>query len=308
MEYRNLVTFLRVAELQNFTKAANELGYAQSTVTFHIKTLEDELGVVLFDRIGRKVTLTDAGEYLVQYANELLKIQHEIDQLKNKSNEITGKLRVGVTESMLSAFMTDVIANFNLDYPTVDVEVTTNSSENMMEFLRSNDLDLAVVMGTRIVDPDFERVLIYPTNVSFVVKSDSPLAKKKHLTFAEAASNPLILPEKQSLYRQAAEEAAAEYDCILRPAIQINNTSAILRLVERGLGVSFLPEFLTRKEAEKGEISILDLEGQIRQKYFIQVLYHNKKWITPQMRRFIEVLRPVLENVSKTSAGERNQQ
>ena len=65
MEYRNLVTFLRVAELQNFTKAANQLGYAQSTVTFHIQSLEEELGVTLFDRIGKKATLTSAGEYLV---------------------------------------------------------------------------------------------------------------------------------------------------------------------------------------------------------------------------------------------------
>ena len=101
MEYRNLVTFLRVAELQNFTKAANQLGYAQSTVTFHIQSLEEELGVTLFDRIGKKVTLTSAGEYLVTYANEMMKILTEIRQLNDSVDVMSGKLRVGVVESVL---------------------------------------------------------------------------------------------------------------------------------------------------------------------------------------------------------------
>ena len=109
MEYRNLVTFLRVAELQNFTQAANALGYAQSTVTFHIQSLEEELGVVLFDRIGKKISLTQAGEALLHYANEMVRLETEMRGIGKQTEELAGTLRVGVVESILYTNAEDMI-------------------------------------------------------------------------------------------------------------------------------------------------------------------------------------------------------
>ncbi|WP_194609882.1 LysR family transcriptional regulator [Clostridium vitabionis] len=297
MEYRNLVTFLRVAELGNFTKAAEQLGYAQSTVTFHIQSLENELGLVLFDRIGKKISLTDAGQALVSYANEIMKIQSEIDQLKASSHELNGRLRIGVTESMLTSFMVDVISKYNEQYPHVSLDITADTSPTILNLIRSSDLDIGLVMGRRIVDPDFKRVLIREARVSFIAPSSDPLAGKDMVSFTELAEGRLILPEKSSIYRRAVEEVAADYGCVLKPAIQVNNTAAIIRMVQAGKGISFLPEYAVHWEIENGTLQFLNIKVPAQPRFFIQVVYHSQKWITPQMQKFIDMLTPVLKKL-----------
>ena len=295
MEYRNLVTFLRVAELQNFTKAANQLGYAQSTVTFHIQSLEEELGVTLFDRIGKKVTLTSAGEYLVTYANEMMKILTEIRQLNDSVDVMSGKLRVGVVESVLGTFMPDTVVQYNQKFPNVELEIQSHTTSTLLEMLRANDLDIAVVMGKRIVDPDFKRPLIKRAGISFVTYPGNPILKKEDLTFADIAQEQLVLPEKQSLYRRAVENAAAEYDCVLSPTVQVNNTALIIKLLKKGMGISYLPNYLIKPELESGDLVVLNLENAVKQEYYIQVLYHMKKWLTPQMKEYVTLMQELLK-------------
>ncbi len=295
MEYRNLVTFLRVAELQNFTKAANELGYAQSTVTFHIQSLEEELGVTLFDRIGKKVSLTSAGEYLVNYANEMMKILTDIRQLNENVDVMSGKLRVGVVESVLATYMPDAVLRYNERFPNVEIEIMSHTTSTLLEMLRSNDLDIAVVMGKRIVDPDFRRPLIKLADISFVTGRNNPIASKNNLTFKDIAEEKLVLPEKQSLYRRAVENAAADFDCVLEPKVQVNNTAIIVRLLKMGMGVSYLPNYLIRPDLDSGDLVTLNLENDVRQEYYIQVLYHMKKWLTPQMKEFVGLMEELLQ-------------
>ena len=96
-----------------------------------------------------------------------------------------------------------------------------------------------------------------------------------------------------------AEEVAAHFDCMLEPAVQINSTAVILRLLKRGLGVSFLPDYLTRPGVQAGELALLPVESWAPQEYFIQLLHHKNKWVTPQMRWFVSLM----EETLGTSAG-----
>ncbi len=299
MEYRNLVTFLRVAELQNFTQAANALGYAQSTVTFHIQSLEEELGVVLFDRIGKRVSLTMAGEYLISYANDIMHLESAIRDLNKNLETLPGTLRIGVVESLLSVYAGRIVEGYRELHPQIALEIQSGSSPELMELLRENNVDLILFMGRRIVEPHFVRDLIRPADVSFVTAASSPLAKKKTVKFSDLIREPLILPEKSSLYRKMAEEVAAHFDCMLEPAVQINSTAVILRLLKRGLGVSFLPDYLTRPGVQAGELALLPVESWAPQEYFIQLLHHKNKWVTPQMRWFVSLM----EETLGTSAG-----
>lgn len=293
MEHRNLVTFLRVAELQNFTRAANELGYAQSTVTFHIQTLEEELGVSLFDRIGKKVKLTKAGEYLVNYANEMERIISDMEQISNTVNMVRGNLRIGVVESLLATYMVEALSTYSRDFPEVNIDVVTGSTAGLMELLRSNDVDLIFIMGNRIVDFDFVRAMIQEAGVSFVASSSHPLAGKEEISFQEIAADRLILPEKSSLYRKSMEMIAGMTDCILSPVIQMNNTTSIMRLLETGNGISYLPDYLTREGLEDGSLTRLNVKYE-PQKYYIQILYHRNKWISPQMTEFISLIKKII--------------
>lgn len=295
MEYRNLVTFLRVAELQNFTQAANSLGYAQSTVTFHIQSLEEELGMPLFDRIGKKVSLTMAGEYLITYANEMMHLESSIRSLNKELDQLPGTIRVGSVESLLYTYSGRAIPRFRDAYPRIALEAHTASSVDLMDMLRSNDVDMIVVMSKRIVDANFVRDLIRPAEMSFVTSVDNPLAGREALDFREIMDHPLILPEKTGLYRKAAEEIAARYDCLLEPAIQINNTGMIIELLKQNVGISFLPDYLTKREIENGNLVKLNVDTDFSQDYYIQILHHKNKWITPQMKGFVYLMKELLD-------------
>ncbi len=295
MEYRNLVTFLRVAELQNFTQAANELGYAQSTVTFHIQSLEEELGVVLFDRIGKKVSLTMAGEYLITYANEMMHLETSIRELNRNMEKLPGTLRLGVVESLLYTHAERMILEYNKRYPHISLEIHSNSSLELMEMLRGNNVDMILFMGKRIVDSNFVRDLITRAEVSFVTSVDNPLAKKEIVDFHEIMEQPLILPERNSLYRRMAEDVAAHFDCVLQPIVQINNTAMIIDLLCHGLGISFLPKYLTAKKIKEGKLAVLNVGSGVHQDYYIQLLHHKNKWVTPQMKGFVSLIEEILE-------------
>ncbi len=293
MEYRNIITFLRVAELQNFTQAANSLGYAQSTVTFHIQSLEEELGIKLFDRIGKKISLTIAGEYLISYANEIMHIESEIKQLYKKLDNISGTLRIGVVESLLSTYVEKAILLYRQKFPNVFLEIRTASTLELMELLESNDVDIILIIGKRIVDHNFIRSLIKPEKIFFVTSSSNKLVGKDTVSFQEVAEQPLILPEKASFYRQIAEEVAAQFDCILAPAIQVNNTATIIRLLKEGMGISFLPNYLIAHDVATGELSPLNIVNDHLQNYYIQILYHKNKWVTPHMKGFTALMKEI---------------
>lgn len=299
MEYRNLVTFLRVAELQNFTQAANALGYAQSTVTFHIQSLEDELGVKLFDRIGKKVSLTMAGEYLISYVNEMMHLETCIQELNKNMELLPGTLRIGIVESLLYTYAENMILTYNQKYPNISLEIHSNSSLELMEMLRGNNVDIILFMGKRIVDPNFVRDLIKPARVSFVTSYDNPLARKESVEFTEIAQQQLILPEKNSLYRKMAEELAAEFDCVLNPSVQINSTALIIELLQHKLGISFLPDYLTASAVEEKRLARLNLKDGFQQTYYVQILHHKNKWVTPQMKAFSTLAEEVLENLKE---------
>lgn len=294
MEYRNLVTFLRVAELQNFTQAANALGYAQSTVTFHIQSLEEELGVTLFDRIGKKVSLTMAGEYLISYANEMMHLESGIRELGEKADAVAGTLRVGIVESLLATYAGQAVPRYQKRYPRVSVEFRTASGFKLMELLYKSEVDLIFFMGKRIADPEFVRDLIRTAGVSFVTYAEHPLAGRRSIPFLEIQKEPLVLPERASFYRRIAEEIAAQYDCTLNPSIQIGNTAAILELLKSRAGISFLPDYLTRREVEAGRLAILDVKDPLHTHFYVQIFHHRNKWVTPQMKGFVEVMEELL--------------
>ena len=225
----------------------------------------------------------------------MMKILTEIRQLNDSVDVMSGKLRVGVVESVLGTFMPDTVVQYNQKFPNVELEIQSHTTSTLLEMLRANDLDIAVVMGKRIVDPDFKRPLIKRAGISFVTNPDNPILKKEDLTFTDIAQEKLVLPEKQSLYRRAVENAAAEYDCVLSPTVQVNNTALIIKLLKKGMGISYLPNYLIKPELEAGDLVVLNLENAVKQEYYIQVLYHMKKWLTPRMKEYVTLMQELLK-------------
>ena len=152
MEFRSIITFLKVAELKNFSKAAEKLGYSQSAVTVQIKQLEKELGIRLFERVGKGAVLTESGQDFVFHANEILNTAKQAvdavrgSEKKQSEREITGVLRVGSVESVSTALLPEILMEFHRICPQVEIVVHTSKRDVLIEEIRGNSLDLFLTL------------------------------------------------------------------------------------------------------------------------------------------------------------------
>jgi DNA-binding transcriptional LysR family regulator len=295
MDMRNIRTFLRVVDLESFTKAAEELNYAQSTVTTQILQMERELGFSLFDRIGKKIYLSSLGREFLVYANEISHIMSQVGILGKGENEMTGTLRVGVLESLLFHTMLDVIQEYNERYPNIHVEIKIGQVSELMELIKQNQLDMVYISSNLIEDSKLHCCYLHccykrEERIIFVTGPGHELANKKLVPLAEVLSYPLIVTERSGTCYDRLSELTSIRNLELHHFLMIDNTKAITELLQKGVGISFLPEYSVRRHIENGELTSVDadIEPQI---YFSQILYHKSKWIAPYVEGMISVIR-----------------
>lgn len=293
MEIRNIKTFLKVAELNNFTQAAALLGYSQSAVTLQIQQLEKELGVLLFERIGRKVHLTEQGKTFHRYAtsitNTLLAAEIEI---KN-SGQPSGKLKIGVIESLNLSVMQRVIREYHSLYPGVEISITTGLNSEMFAMLAKNEIDIIYFLDVQTDSSEWVKVGQRYEPTVFVCSSGNPLAQRRSLPLADVLRQPMILTEKSYCYRYALEQLAARRGIGLHPFIEMGNTDKIAELVADDMGISFLPLFSVQAYIERGALAVIDTERADAQMYS-QLVYHKNKYVSPQMQAFMDVMKRFL--------------
>ena len=212
MELRNITTFLRVAELQNFTHAAQELGYSQSAVTVQIRQLEIELGVPLFERIGRSVNLTAPGQAFLQQAGEIIKAAERARDAVRTAPEPEGTLRLGTMESLGASVVWRLIAGFHRQFPRVNVVVRTSTADGLLEMMRRNDVDFIYFVDEKQYSPDWEIPLCRPEETVFVTAPHSQLAARgEPIPLRELVTYPCVLTEAGESYRIPFERLLAEH-------------------------------------------------------------------------------------------------
>ena len=290
MEIRNLITFLRIAEGKSFSKAAGQLGYSQSAVTMQIKQLEEELGARLFERIGKQVKLTQAGERLLPYALEILESVGNARSIAREPEEISGRLRIGTCESYLTSVLPPVVMEFAKICPHVEISTyTPNLAAGLYDMLRQNEIDLLYFLDQKVYFPEWIKVLEQPEKIYFVASADSPLAGMKGIPMERLLEEPMYLTERGVSYRYAMEQSLAAKGYELHPVWEVGNTEVITRFLLANQGISFLPEYVVREQVEAGRLAVLDTEcGEIRM--WSQLVYHRNKSVTPQMKLFVEML------------------
>lgn len=292
MDLKNIETFLRVAKLENFTKAAEELNYAQSTVTAQIQQLERELGFPLFDRIGKHITLTQLGERFLSQADDILHIWFQANTLGQKENEMSGRLYVGVLESLLFGPMPDVLEQFRSRYQNVEVQIKMGQASEVLALLRQNRLDLVYISGNLNAEADLSRQYARPEALVFFASPSHPLAGRHRIPLAEFLSYDIIATERSGFCYPRLCELAASRHLVLRHCFMVDSTSAVAELVSRGMGVAFLPEYSITKHIREGRLVKLDVDVP-PQNYFSQILYHRDKWIAPFVDGFVDIVREI---------------
>ncbi|MFJ5771175.1 LysR family transcriptional regulator [Psychrobacillus sp. NPDC093180] len=290
MEFRNIITFLCVAEIGSFTGAANQLGYVQSTVTIQIKQLEEELGTVLFDRIGKRIELTANGKSFMHYANQLVNISEQAKLIGKRPDKIEGSIRIGILESLLMWILSEKLPEYNKLLPLVKVQTRTSPADELFQMLKQNELDIVYFLGKKMHSTDFVCAWSEPVKIVFVSHPDNPFAHKKDVLLRELVDQPFILTENNGFYRNSLDEVAMQQGITIQPLFVIDNTSAIIKLLKKGLGISFLPEYAIKESIIKDELAIIDVKDCSIQ-FWSQLFYHKDKWLAPQMESFIELIK-----------------
>lgn len=283
MDLRNLQTFVQVAELGSFTRAAERLSFSQPTVSFQIKQLENELGCSLFDRIGHTVTLTDSGREALAYAQKICRMAQEMKQGEEQMPIPSGTVRLAMADSLCASLFCERFAALRERFPQISLEVTTGGTTDLFHRLDHNETDIVCTLDSHIYDPrytvsDEERV-----GAHFVCAADDPLADRPSLRIEEILDVPLILTEKGMSYRRLLDEYLARLSLAATPVLEISRADLIEKMVEEDLGVSFLPDYVTEAGVRAGRIARLHVVG-VEVELWKQVIYRRDKWLSPAIR------------------------
>lgn len=287
MDIKNLVTFIHVAELNSFTKAAKKLGYSQSTVSFQIRQLETELNSQLFERINHTIALTEKGREVLKYAHQVSKLTQELEESMRDEKDVKGYVRLATAVSLCDSLLGERFPDFRKQYPGITLKIIAAGTEEMFRLLNHNEADAILTLDNHIYDAEYVIAREEKRRVRFVAAADSPLCGKEKITVQELVHEPFILTEKGMSYRRMMDEKLAEMSLEIRPVLEIGSTSLICSLVEQGAGISFLPDYVTDREVEAGRIAYLSVED-FEIEIWKQLLYHRDKWVSPQMESVIQ--------------------
>lgn len=290
MDIKNLSTFIYVAELRSFTKAGERLGYSQSTVSFQIRQLENELGVPLFERINRTVTLTEHGVRLLRSAykiNEL--VEGFLEEAKGEP-EVQGKVRLVMSDSLSNEVLRRIFPELHRKYPGITLECIAAGTQEMFRLLNQNEADMVYTLDNHIYDTNYVILQEAQIGVHFVCAAGDPLAAKERVPLEQLVKQPFLLTEKGMSYRRIMDEQLAKRSLEIKPVFVSGNAELICNLVSQRAGIALLPDYATRAYVEKGLVQYLSVP-ELDIEVWTQLLHHRDKWVSEPMRIVIDALR-----------------
>ena len=292
MELRNLITFTHVAELGNFTKAAEILGYSQSTVSFQIRQLEEELDCLLFERINHTVNLTQRGHELVHYAHQILALADEFKEKPNKEEAVTGHIHIVTPDSVCEDMVNRNYIRFHRQYPGITIRFTTADTNVMFDMLDHNEADLIITLDRHSYNKDYIIAKEQQLSMHFVTNSRSKYAGRKGLSIEDIAKEPFILTEYGQGYRRVFDRELAKKSIDISPVLEIGRTDIITSLLAQGDMISFLPDFVTKPLVDSGELCYLDV-CDVNVEIWKQLIYHKNKWMSKSLKICLDYIKAV---------------
>jgi DNA-binding transcriptional LysR family regulator len=294
MEFRHLLTFKVVAEVRGFTRAAEILGYAQSSITAQIQSLEEELGTPLFDRLGKKIVLTDAGERLLPYVQEMTKLQDSIKAIAQSKDEPSGTLVIGAPESLAAYRLPPIIREFRAHYPMVKMVLKPGLCWELRSHVRNGELDLAFLLEAASDAPDLHIETLVVEKMSLIASPDHPLVQLPSVEPHHLKDETILHTEPGCSYRSLFEKHLIQHGIYTNPDMEFWNIEAIKNCVMCGLGISFLPHITVQTEIRDGKLVALNWDDESH-RVSTQLVYHRSKWMTPALREFLKVVRKHLK-------------
>jgi DNA-binding transcriptional LysR family regulator len=293
MEVRQLQIFRILAEELNFTRTAEKVHTVQSNVTAQIRALEEELGMPLFDRLGRRVTLTDAGRNFLPFASQALAAMDQGQRAIQNGAEPSGPLRIGAPESVLTYRLPPVLHTFRQRFPHVQLIFIPYMGTPFALELEAGKLDMAITMADAKPLTNIKSIRLRTEQVFLLADPSHPLATQPSVKPSDLAGQNLLLTESGCTYREKLDRILALAN--IRPAnvTEFSSVEAIKECISLGMGLGLLPAIVVARDLRQHHLKALNWAGPTLD-IATSIIWHKDKWISPAMAAFRELVQQSL--------------
>jgi DNA-binding transcriptional LysR family regulator len=293
MDLKQLATFRTAATCLSFTRTAEALNYVQSSVTAQIHALEEDLGVRLFDRLGKRVALTDAGERLLPYAERMLDLAREATIVVSGTDHPSGILTIIAPETLCTYRLPPVLRAFRARFPEVTLHLKPCDIGDLRRAMSEDGVDVAFVLEELLSVPGLipENILNEP--LLLVSAPDHRLASAAVVRPSDIEGEPVVLTEAGCGYRVLFDRSLAAVGARPATTLEFSSIEAIKQCVMVGMGITVLPAVSVRAEIEQGRMAALRWSEPNFQ-VMTRMVLHKDKWLSPALCAFLEVTREVL--------------
>jgi DNA-binding transcriptional LysR family regulator len=288
MELIYFQTFREVAARQSFTRAAEELGYAQSSVSTQIQKLENAYGVQLFERYGKQLRLTSSGEELLKLAVRMLDLYQESKE--TVARQAGGTLSIGTIDSLASYYLPSFLQQLRMRFPGLAIRIQPGRESTIVDKVKEGEVDIGLLLDDKPADPSLQCEIIKEEPLILIARPDHPLTMLVKVEQDDLRGAEWIMAEDSCNYRIMLEKVLRADDIPHHIGFELGNPEAVKRCVMTGLGIALLPRIVAEEEVRRGELAILPFSHPgIR--LDLQILVHRKKWMSQVLLSFIEMLK-----------------
>lgn len=282
MYLRNLESFLTVARLLSFGEAARTLNYSQSTISEQIHLLEEYLGARLFERMGRKIFLTEQGKQLLPVAERLVRETKDLKNLFSDKQLVAGAITIGAAESLCVFWLPPLLKEFRASYPKVQINLKVGNCVDFPYWLQQNMIDVAFGLNDESEQQQLRQIELFEGETVFIVAPDHELAGISLLNIGHLTGQTVLLPEGFCGYPMDLKNLIEENRIKANTIMEFGSLESIKQCVKNGLGISLLPRISVQDELNRGELIGLEWAGPdipIQ----AQMLFHRDKWLSPPL-------------------------
>jgi DNA-binding transcriptional LysR family regulator len=292
VELRDLRTFLVCARLQHFTRAADALAYAQSTVTAQVKSLEAELGVPLFDRIGRRVVLTAAGVTLADHATLIIEMADQaVAAVAATGAQPAGDLTIAATETLSTYRLPDVLRAYQDHHPDVRLFLRPDDPARLLQLVAEGEVPIAITLDRPVTNPDLHVTALADEPVLLLAPPGHPLCDRTTVRPSDLDGQRLLLSELGVSYGGAFLDALAAAGVRPERPMAFSSVAAIKQCVRAGMGLTVLPAFACQDEVAAGQLVPLPLPCP---PVTVQIVRHRDRWVPPAAQALVDLATTML--------------
>ena len=302
MNPHHLRTFLAVRRHLNYTRAAEEVFLSQPAVSRHVRQLEEELGVRLFEQLGKSLHLTDAGRTLgVEAVRILGSLERTAEAVRAYRSAEHGSLRIGASTTPGLYLLPRLLGRFRKRYPDVDLHYAVENSLTIERMIVRNELDLGLV-GAHLANEDLDLRPVLDDEIVCFAAPSHPLARRRRIAPRSLAAETWIIRKEGSATRRLFETWLADHDGKLGKTIEVQGPEAGKILVGAGLGFSFMSIHGLRSDLRRNRLKRLPVT-RLRLRRRIQLVLHRDKHVTPVMEAFLALVRSGMTDLARGDHG-----